>query len=433
VASGVAHYFGIDAIWVRLLWLVLTFGAGFGFILYIILWILLPEAKTTAEKLQMEGEAVNINTIEKKIRDEFQDVSERAKRGFDEVSGKVKESFEDASNTVKESFKDSKKKVNKNQIKSGTQDFIDVIGKIIATLFTIVGKFVGILLIIVALSTLVGLTVGLFTAGTLDVFGFDWFWLEDANFMNTAGLPVWTVSLGVLLLVGIPFLMLFFLGMFILSSRTKSPGRVTWYVLLGLWLITIIALIVFGVKETANFAFDGYHTENQNINIVQVDTLRVKMIDNQDFSRADNLHNRNGYKRVMTDDNSDKLYSNAVRLDIRLSDTDSSFVKIRKEAEGINRIVAQENAKKIEYQYNLTDATLNFNGYFLTELGTRFRDQVLDVSLYVPEGKIIYIDDSTRSFLRHVENTNNTYDGDMPKHYYKMTLNGLDCLDCDTN
>ena len=110
VASGVAHYFGIDAIWVRLLWLVLTFGAGFGFILYIILWILLPEAKTTAEKLQMEGEAVNINTIEKKIRDEFQDVSERAKRGFDEVSGKVKESFEDASNTVKESFKDSKKK-----------------------------------------------------------------------------------------------------------------------------------------------------------------------------------------------------------------------------------------------------------------------------------------------------------------------------------
>ncbi|MCF6213818.1 MAG: PspC domain-containing protein [Flavobacteriaceae bacterium] len=431
VAAGIAHYFGIESIWVRLAWLVLAFGLGFGFLLYIILWILLPEAKTTAEKLQMEGEAVNISTIEKKIRDEFQDVSERAKRGFDEVSGKVKDSLEGASEKVKEGLKDAKTRVKQDQIKSGLQEFIDVIGKIIATLFSIVGKFVGIILIIVALSTLVGLTVGLFTAGTLDIFGFDWFWLEDANFINTVGLPVWGVSLAVLLLVGIPFLMLFFLGMFILSSRSKTPGRVTWYVLLGLWLITIIALIVFGAKQTANFAFEGYNIENQNINITQVDTLRINMVDNQDFANATYLHNwRNSYKRVLTDDNKNKLYSNDVRLDIRLSDTDSSFVKIRKEAEGINRIVAQENAKKIDYQFNLTDATLNFNGYFLTDFGTKFRDQVLDVSLYIPVGKIIYIDNSTRSFLRHVENTTDIYDGDMPAHYYKMTLKGLDCLDC---
>ena len=73
VSSGIGHYIGIDAIWIRLLWLVLAFGYGVGFVVYFILWILLPEAKTTAEKLQMEGEPVNITNIERKIREEFED------------------------------------------------------------------------------------------------------------------------------------------------------------------------------------------------------------------------------------------------------------------------------------------------------------------------------------------------------------------------
>ena len=68
VAAGIAHYFTIDTIWIRLIFLFTTLaGFGIGVLAYIILWILLPEAKTTAEKLQMEGEAVNIDNIEKKI------------------------------------------------------------------------------------------------------------------------------------------------------------------------------------------------------------------------------------------------------------------------------------------------------------------------------------------------------------------------------
>jgi len=422
VASGIGHYFGMEAIWVRLIWLVLAFGYGFGFLLYIILWILLPEAKTTAEKLQMEGEAVNINTIEKKIRDEFKDASQRAKKGFDEASEKVRDSFNDV-----------KSKVNKNQIKSGFQEFIDVIGKIISTFFLIIGKFIGILLIIVALSTLVGLVVGLFTAGTLDIFGFDWFWLDHANFINTTGLPIWAVSLFVLVLVGIPFLMLFFLGMFILSSKSKVPGRVAWYVLLGMWFITIIAAIVFSVKQTANFAYDGSFIQENAINISKIDTLNINMVDNPNYSNYTYLRRRNGYKRIYTDDNKTKLYSNEVRLDIALAEADSSYIKVRKEAEGKNRAVAQDHARQIKYSYSLNGKTLNLDGYFLSDNETRFIDQVLDVTIYIPKNKIIYLDNSTRSFLRHVENTNNAFDGDLPKHYYKMTLEGLSCLSCNTN
>jgi len=420
VASGIGHYFGMEAIWVRLIWLVLAFGFGFGFLLYIILWILLPEAKTTAEKLQMEGEAVNINTIEKKIRDEFQDASKRAKKGLDEASDKIKESINDV-----------KSKVNKDQIKSGFQEFIDVIGKILSTFFLIIGKFIGILLIVVALSTLIGLVIGLFTAGTLDIFGFDWFWLDHTNFINTTGFPIWAVSLFVLILVGIPFLMLFFLGMFILSSKSKVPGRVTWYVLLGLWFITIIAAIVFSVKQTVNFAYDGSFIQKNTLNISKIDTLNINMVDNANYTNFTFLRKRSGYKRIYTDNNKIKLYSNDVRLDIALAEADSSYIKIRKEAEGKNRLVAQNNAKKIQYSYSLNGRTLNLNGYFLSDKETRFIDQVLDVTIYIPKNRIIYLDNSTRSFLRHVENTNNAFDGDLPKHVYKMTLSGLECLDCN--
>jgi len=420
VASGIGHYFGMEAIWVRLIWLVLAFGYGFGFLLYIILWILLPEAKTTAEKLQMEGEAVNINTIEKKIRDEFQDVSKRAKKGFNEASDKVKDSFNDV-----------KSKVNKNQIKSGFQEFVDVVGKIFSTFFLIIGKFIGVILIIVSLSTLVGLVIGLFTAGTLDIFGFDWFWLDHANFINTTGLPIWAVSIFILLLIGIPFLMLFFLGMFILSSKSKVPGRVTWYILLGMWLVTIIAAIVFSVKQTANFAYDGSYIQKNSLNMTKIDTLNINMVDNPNYSDYSYLHKRNGYKRIYTNDNKIKLYSNEVRLDVALSEVDSSYIEIRKEAEGKNKLVAKEHAKQIEYSYSLNGKTLNLDGYFLSDKKTHFIDQVLDVTIYIPKNKIIYLDNSTRSFLRHVENTKNAFDGDLPKHVYKMTLSGLKCLDCN--
>mgnify|MGYP001576553868 FL=1 len=102
VAAGVAHYFNIDTIWIRLVFLFTTLaGFGIGVLAYIILWILLPEAKTTAEKLQMEGEAVNIDNIEKKIREEFGNVSDTVKQAANQASKKLKNTANDFSEKIK--------------------------------------------------------------------------------------------------------------------------------------------------------------------------------------------------------------------------------------------------------------------------------------------------------------------------------------------
>ncbi len=71
------------------------------------------------------------------------------------------------------------------------------------------------------------------------------------------------------------------------------------------------------------------------------------------------------------------------------------------------------------------------NGFFLTEVENKFKDQKLQIDLYIPNDQVIYLDKSIRSFLNDVDNVQNIYDGDMPKHYYKMIEDGLSCLDCD--
>jgi phage shock protein PspC (stress-responsive transcriptional regulator) len=67
VSAGLGHYFGIDAVWVRIIFILLVWGTGSS--CYIILWIVVPAAVTTSEKLEMTGEPVNISNI-KKVREE---------------------------------------------------------------------------------------------------------------------------------------------------------------------------------------------------------------------------------------------------------------------------------------------------------------------------------------------------------------------------
>ncbi|MBT8181474.1 MAG: PspC domain-containing protein, partial [Eudoraea sp.] len=166
VCAGLEHYLGLDVIWIRLIFIVFAIFTGFGFIAYILLWILVPEAATTSQKLDMRGEPVNISNIERKV-----------KEGFDDVADKVKSvDYEKVGNKVKSSGK----------------TFFDALGDVIMFLFKVFGKFIGILLIIIGAATLIGLFVGFFTVGILDIVhipGIDFY-----DMVNSTSAPVWLVS-----------------------------------------------------------------------------------------------------------------------------------------------------------------------------------------------------------------------------------------------
>lgn len=88
VCGGLGAYFQVDPTWMRLLFLVAIF-AGFGILLYIILWIVIPRARTTAEKLEMRGERVNLSNIEKSIKEDLQDI----KKNLRDISEETRDAF----------------------------------------------------------------------------------------------------------------------------------------------------------------------------------------------------------------------------------------------------------------------------------------------------------------------------------------------------
>ena len=77
VCAGISAYLNWDPLIMRIIFAVMIFAGGFGLALYLILWIVLPEAKTTAQKLEMRGDPVTIENIKDTVRQEFNTVKEK--------------------------------------------------------------------------------------------------------------------------------------------------------------------------------------------------------------------------------------------------------------------------------------------------------------------------------------------------------------------
>jgi phage shock protein PspC (stress-responsive transcriptional regulator) len=79
VCAGMGAYWDIDPLIVRIIFLALLLAGGIGAMVYIILYIVLPEAKTTAQKIEMKGEPVNIHNIKEAVKKEFDSVRKNMK------------------------------------------------------------------------------------------------------------------------------------------------------------------------------------------------------------------------------------------------------------------------------------------------------------------------------------------------------------------
>jgi len=413
VASGIAHYFNIDTIWIRLLFLITTLaGVGIGILVYIILWILLPEAKTTAEKLQMEGEPVNIDNIEKKIREEFTNVSEKLKDGASEFSEKINQTFS--------------AKTKKN---NGLQDFLNAIGKIIATLFRVLGKFIGVIFVFIGAAAILSLIIGGFSVGSLEFLNIDSNFISYPEFFYDATLPRWLLSISLFILMGIPFLVLLVLGLRMLSSSVKQFSKAASITLLGIWFIALLAILFTGIEFGATHANYGKYVEKNTLNITKKDTLVLKIQNDDAIYYQHNLR-RTSERRQVVIDTKQLAYSNDIRLDVKKSTSDSAYIIVQKESNGKNSMKARLNAKKIQYKYALQDNELILDAFFLSHLKNIFKEEKIDITIFIPENTPIYFDNSVKNFLNDVKNETDIYDKEMVNHHFKMMKAVLKCTDC---
>jgi phage shock protein PspC (stress-responsive transcriptional regulator) len=410
VCSGLSHYFDVDSLWIRLGWLLLFFIGGTGLLIYILLWILMPSAETTAEKLAMTGKPVNITNIEQKVKEGF---------------SSVKDSLEDVADKVKNG---DYQKVG-NKVQSTSRSFFDALGNIIMFFFKICAKFIGVILMIVGASTLIGLVVGLLSIGVADIFHFPG--IDMAEVFNSTDLPIWLVSTLVLFAVGIPFFYIFILGLKILVGNLKSLGKIANLTLLGLWLAAIITLSAFAMKEVSEFSRDASVINKSEISITTNDTLYVKMASNSMYSKG--TYRDYDFQVVYDENDEKKIYSSNVRLIFRSTKDSLATVSIEKNARGSNYQNAKERAVAIEYNYSFNNNELLLDSYFLTDAKNKFRDQEVEIILYLPEGSIVNTDGNTYSFHSNYRHYRDIIDNGFENQYLKVIKDDVICLDCVDN
>src|SRR5690606_21693150 len=231
VCSGIGHYFNIDPVWMRILFIVLVFFYGVSFLIYPILCIIIPKAVTPSQILEMKGIPVNINNIEKEVRDSL---------------GK---------------YVDGSKRI----VSSGT---------------TFIKKFIGITLVIFG-------TGGMFSSGIIAFIGiFENNHFVDIDRLNQyIDLPIsmYTLALVFFLTCAIPFFIILLAGIKLLYSKMKHTRWIIG-ILGSIWLISCLFLgyviLKVGInKDRIENAIDNLtHTEithKTDLQLTPQDTLVI--------------------------------------------------------------------------------------------------------------------------------------------------------------
>lgn len=401
VATGLGHYFGIDSIWFKIMFLIFVFaGFGTGIIAYIILWIVTPEAVTTTEKLEMTGEPVTISNIERKVREEFENVSERLKNANYDAMG--------------------------NQVKTGVGRATDNLGTAFIKILGIFAKILGLFMVLFSSIALIAVAVCsiilMFSSSLPD--------MTVLNHINTPiGLetPLWIQGILFLLAAGIPLFFILILGLKLLVTNLRPISTMVKYSLLAVWIIAIGIVISLGIKEAGQLAFDGKVVQKETIALQENDTLFVKFKNNDYYSK--DLNNRSDFVFTQDSANTEVIYSNNVRFYVLKTDEKVPYIQIEKLAEGKSIQEAKKRAEKIKYAFKIEGNHIILDNYLLTEAVNKYRSQEVEIFLYLPEGVAFQPDMS----VQHYDRSDYALEFNSANETYKMHNGELECLNCIVN
>jgi phage shock protein PspC (stress-responsive transcriptional regulator) len=398
VCSGLAAYFDVDIIWVRLAMFLLIFFGGLSLWVYIVMWIIIPEAKTTADRLAMRGEPATIDNISKTVKEEAADLKNRYGKNF-----------------------------SKN-VRNGVSTTASTVANIIGRLFGLFLVFIGGVLLIAYVSSIFGISV----ADSSSDFT-NW----KSVIFNSGSYYIWAI-ISFIIVFGIPVFMLLYTGIKILFKIHYS-NRWLNYSLGFLWLIGFILGFYITVKTVKQFSETSKIKETYQLHNMG-DTIVVKLnpcsevLKNYAFENVDEIEtnfqkNHNNY--YLGESKSNLSILGLANLDVVESNSDSIELIVYNSAQGLNKQDANQNAKSIKYKFNQIGNQLIFDEIFTVIADQKFRAQRVNMRLKLPIGKVIYFDKSVKHLLDDVGNITNTWDGDMVGRRWKMTDKGLACIDCD--
>ncbi len=377
VCSGIGNYFGINPWIPRILFLLpflsfvfqwshwglfdfpnfirFSFSPG-SLIVYIILWLVIPEAFTTAEKLEMKGEKVDINSIKNSVMEEMKGVKERAEKFGAEAKAYAHEKGKTFSTEASSVAK-----------RSGRS-----LGDIIVLLLKIFGYFIIGIVGIVCVVVLFAIAIGAVSVFPLK------------NFLITDG---WqnAYAWGTLL---------FFIGAPVIGvitwiirrlAKVKSNRKLLRLTFICLWILGWASFILLLTSVTKDFKYNNDGIE-QNLTLINPGVKKLEVTANYPArKRLSNWFKIDG----------DSAYMKNIGIQILKSSNDSFSVTIKRFANGNKKSLAEATANLIAFNARQVDSLLVLDRYITFSEKEKFRNQRVVVTVYVPVGKQIRIDEST--------------------------------------
>lgn len=354
VCAGLAGYFNIDPTIIRLIWAAAFFLGGVGLFFYLILWIIIPKATSSIDRLRMKGKPINVDTVKEEVERAAKNVSDKSKHFANELKNDTR--FREGISTFK---------------------------KIVRAGFGIFLLFIGISALTVFITLVFGTPQFLPAAtdsGFLSVNSFAKLIFNEPVDNQLAWMSFYISSLS--------FVIFFLLGGFATLFNLKNK----WYRYVNFLLVIAgITGFILGVIVASRTGRDYAIPVEIEKNVKEIEgpsltvltkTTEVRLQDDYKIKRR-NLWN------IYISQNTVTEYGITIRYQV--SQDSLYHVDIKKKAHAHTFDLGEQRAKNIEYDYEVRNDTLILPAYFTYPDSDKLRNQDVTVLISVPKGKTVSV------------------------------------------
>lgn len=396
VCSGISHYIGIDPVWLRLAFAAAFFIWGAGLWLYLILVIIVPKARTTAEKLEMKGQPVTAKSIKETIEEEVSDIKARLSGEKSRSSRSAISNFFDALGAI---------------IIAGIKFFIGFIGAIIT--FTLGLLLVALFFVLLAMA-------GLLPGAEVP------FYLTK-YFLDPIQLNAGIISVGIV--IGIP--LLFMLNKLVqrLFKTPRLPKTIR-LTAISVWIFGAVMAFFTTLSVTRDFSYSAMQKTGVPITQPTGDTLELNILTMEEEIQGSSTTVISHKPDFEINDISDSLMLFDVKVDIQRASGDEFELVRMCSAKGESVKSAKDRIQMINAPVIQEGSRLRISEGFYLPAGTLYRDQEVRYILKVPLGKSVFLSEESSAIIHDIKNVSNTLDEDMAGRTWTMTPVGLECVGC---
>jgi len=377
VCSGIASYFDVPPVWVRLAFAITFLFAGTGFFLYVILWIIIPKAITRADRMVMRGEKLDLQGFKRNFEAEVS-----------ALGGKISDFQHEARPFI-------------YKTRDFVGDFFHHLGRFIQALGKVFVKIFGLAILLACVGFTIALIVTVLTFlayGDIHIYT-----LFPFNVVNREYNTIFLLSGFITLFI--PLLAIALATIRLVFGR-ETIGRSLGSTLLVVWIASVSIVIYYAAKATAEFKSFASFSQNVNIKPTANHTYYLKLNDVKYLTREDSakldIKDKFYGKTILSTDEDVNLPAPFDNITIEIEKADVSQPVLTEEfsSRGGTYEDALLVARDISYNFVQQDSVLKFDRQLRIGDKQLWRDQEVHLHVKLPLNSNVVIDQNLDRYLR---------------------------------